>query len=75
MNRVIQGSAGDMGKRAMVNLYREGIVPMIPMHDEFNVSSPERLGRIAEIMIDAVKLKVPVRVDMGVGKNWKEAKA
>ena len=29
MNRVIQGSAGDMGKKAMVGLYREGIVPMI----------------------------------------------
>ncbi|MEE8607490.1 MAG: DNA polymerase [Nitrospiraceae bacterium] len=75
LNSVIQGSAGDMGKKAMVNLYREGIVPMIPMHDEFNVSSPGRLDRIAEIMIDAVKLEVPVRVDMGVGKNWKEAKA
>lgn len=74
MNRVIQGSAGDMGKRAMVNLYREGILPMIPMHDEFNVSAPGRVDRLPEIMADAIKLEVPVKVDMGVGKNWKEAK-
>ena len=34
LNRLIQGSAADMTKKAMVDLYNEGVIPHIQIHDE-----------------------------------------
>ena len=39
LNRLIQGSAADMTKKAMVDLYKEGITPHIQVHDELDISS------------------------------------
>ena len=41
LNRLVQGSAADMTKQAMVDLYKEGILPHIQIHDELCVSIPE----------------------------------
>ena len=38
LNKLIQGSAADMTKKAMLDLYKEGIVPHIQIHDEFDIS-------------------------------------
>ena len=38
LNKLIQGSAADMTKKAMVELYKEGIIPHIQVHDELDIS-------------------------------------
>jgi DNA polymerase-1 len=74
LNKLIQGSAADMTKKAMVDLYKEGIVAHIQIHDELDLSveSPEHANKIIEIMENAVKLEVPNKVDYESGKNWGE---
>lgn len=74
MNRLIQGSAARQTKIAMRNLWREGVVPMLQMHDEINQSirAPEEGARLREIMEEAVKLTLPVKADLGVGPSWGE---
>jgi DNA polymerase I-like protein with 3'-5' exonuclease and polymerase domains len=76
MNRLIQGSAARQMKIAMLNMWREGIVPLMTVHDEVAVScdGPERGERTAEIMRDAVKLTIPVKVDVGYGTSWVTAR-
>ena len=72
LNKLIQGSAADMTKKAMIDLYKEGIVAHIQIHDELDLSveSPEHSDKIIEIMENAVKLEVPNKVDYESGKNW-----
>jgi DNA polymerase I-like protein with 3'-5' exonuclease and polymerase domains len=77
LNRLIQGSAADQTKQAMVNLWKEvGVVPMIQIHDELNVSvaNETQVKEIKEIMESAVELHVPVKCDAEVGPNWGEIK-
>ena len=59
----------------MVALAEEGLLPMIQVHDELDVSvsSVEECKKIMEIMQDCVKLEVPSVVDAEIGKNWGEA--
>ena len=72
LNKLIQGSAADMTKKAMIDLYKEGIIPHIQVHDELDISveSPEQAQKIIEIMENAVKLEVPNKVDYESGDNW-----
>ena len=72
LNKLIQGSAADMTKKAMVDLYNEGIVPHIPIHDELDISiqSEEQSNKIIEIMENAVSLEVPNKVDYESGSTW-----
>ena len=72
LNKLIQGSAADMTKKSMLDLYKEGIVAHIQIHDELDVSveSPEQAKKIVEIMENAVKLEIPNKVDYESGKNW-----
>jgi len=65
-----------MTKIAMVKLYKEGIIPMIQIHDELDISveSPEQAEKIINIMESAVELVVPNKVDYEKGPNWGEAK-
>ena len=76
LNKLIQGSAADQTKAAMVALADEGILPMIQVHDELDVSveSEDQAKKITEIMQDCVKLEVPSVVDAEFGPNWGEAK-
>ena len=72
LNKLIQGSAADMTKKAMVDLYKEGIISHIQIHDEldFSVESDAQAQKIKDIMENAVSLKVPNKVDYESGANW-----
>jgi DNA polymerase I-like protein with 3'-5' exonuclease and polymerase domains len=72
LNKLIQGSAADMTKKAMLDLYEEGIIPHIQIHDELDISveSEEQAKKIIEIMENAVTLAVPNKVDYESGKTW-----
>jgi len=77
LNRLIQGSAADQTKQAMVNLYKEGIIPMIQIHDELAISfdgSEEKQQQIIDQMENAIELNIPSKVDVAIGDNWGEAK-
>ena len=75
LNRLIQGSAADQTKMAMVKLYREGFLPMIQVHDELDMSfsSEEEKKKIIEVMEHAIELRVPSKVDAEIGPSWGEA--
>jgi DNA polymerase I-like protein with 3'-5' exonuclease and polymerase domains len=72
LNKLIQGSAADMTKKAMLDLYKEGIIPHIQIHDELDISveSEEQAKKIIEIMENAVTLAVPNKVDYESGDTW-----
>lgn len=72
LNALIQGSSADMIKKAMLDCYDEGIIPHLTVHDELDVSveSPEQGQKIKDIMLNAIKLEVPLKVDMFIEKNW-----
>ena len=72
LNRLIQGSAADMTKKAMIDLYKEGITPHIQVHDELDISVENSLeaNKIKDIMEGAVELEVPNKVDYESGPNW-----
>jgi len=76
LNRLIQASAADMTKKAMVDLYKEGLVPLIQIHDEIamSVKDKEQAKYIADIMTKAVRLQVPNKCDIEIGPSWGEAK-
>ena len=75
LNRLIQGSAADQTKKAMVDLFEAGITPMIQIHDELalSVSSREQADKIMDIMQNCVELAVPSVVDAELGPSWGEA--
>ena len=72
LNKLIQGSAADMTKKAMIELHKEGIVPHIQVHDELDISikDDKEAMKISEIMESAVDLEVPNKVDYESGTNW-----
>jgi len=72
LNRLIQGSAADMTKKAMIDLHKEGITPHIQVHDELDISveSEAHADKIKQIMEGAVTLEVPNKVDYESGTNW-----
>ena len=85
INSVVQGTAADMIKLAMLNLHRRIKRESLPtklllqVHDELVLESPAtEADRVAAIvkdeMTNAMKLKVPVKVEVGVGLNWDDAK-
>jgi DNA polymerase-1 len=87
VNMPIQGSAADILKKAMIDVHAGlprvagGRARMIlTVHDELLFETPreaadETSAAVRELMEAAVKLKVPLTVDVGVGENWKEAKS
>jgi DNA polymerase-1 len=83
INAPIQGSAADIIKLAMVNIFKQIRLGhkskmILQVHDElvFDVYKPE-LEEIKSIvkyeMENAIALKVPLIVDIGTGNNWLEA--
>ena len=76
LNRLIQGSAADQTKAAMVALAKAGFNPILQVHDELalSVKNREEALAAAEIMANAVRLEVPSRCDVEVGPSWGEAK-
>ena len=84
INAPIQGSAADMIKMAMINIYNElknknfKTKMLLQVHDElvFDVYKPELemvKPIIEKLMREALPLNVPVEVGIGVGLNWLEA--
>jgi hypothetical protein len=74
-NALIQGSAARHTKLWMRACWREGIVPVLQMHDalECSVSSREQAELVARLGCDAVQLEVPMRVDLKFGRTWGDA--
>jgi DNA polymerase I-like protein with 3'-5' exonuclease and polymerase domains len=72
LNKLIQGSAADMTKKAMLELHKEGIIPHIQVHDELDISVKDKQHAelIKNVMEDAVSLEVPNKVDYESGPNW-----
>jgi len=71
LNRLIQGSAADMTKKAMVDLYEKGIVPHIQIHDELCFSTTDHESKlIKETMEQTMPLEVKNKVDYESGPNW-----
>lgn len=75
-NAVTQGSAARQMKRAMVIVHNAGYKPLITLHDELgvSVSSPKMCEEIGELMCSAIKLVVPITVDLECGSSWGKAK-
>ena len=75
LNRLIQASAADMTKQAMVNLYKAGHLPLVQIHDEIamSVKGLDEAKSIAYVMETAVPLEVPSKCDIEIGPSWGEA--
>jgi DNA polymerase I-like protein with 3'-5' exonuclease and polymerase domains len=75
LNRLIQGSAADQTKAAMVALSKAGFNLLLQVHDEIalSVKNKEEALAAAEVMQNAVRLEVPSRVDVDLGQSWGEA--
>lgn len=84
INMPIQGTAADMIKLAMVNIYREmkkremRSRMILQVHDELVFESPKNeLKQLEELIVDkmktALKLSVPIDVEVGTGPNWLDA--
>ena len=61
----------------MVELHKEGIIPMIQIHDELAISidgSKEQQEKIINIMESCLEMEIPSKVDVAIGKTWGEAK-
>lgn len=71
LNRLIQGSAADQNKAALVKVYAAGITPLISIHDEICASgTPDTMETITRCMREAIPLKVPVKVDSQIAPDW-----
>ena len=79
-NRLIQGSAADVMKKAMVDAHKAGVFnvlyPHLTVHDEMDVSMPrtkeglEAGKELKHIMETCVKLRVPIKADCEIGDSW-----
>ena len=76
LNRLIQGSAADMTKKAMIELLKQGSTPHKQVHDELDISVADEAeaAKIKSVMESAVDLEVPNKVDYESGPNWGNVK-
>ncbi len=85
INSVVQGSAADLIKQAMINISRRIEAEdrpgrmLLQIHDELLFELPQEAvdaerEMIVEEMTAAIQLNVPLKVDVAVGANWMEAK-
>jgi DNA polymerase I-like protein with 3'-5' exonuclease and polymerase domains len=83
-NRLIQGGAADLMKKAMVDAYEAGLFntlkPHLTVHDELDVSVPrskegkEAIKELQNLMETCVKIRVPILAELETGPNWGEVK-
>ena len=84
VNTVIQGTAADLIKKAMVDVDRElratgsAAKMILQVHDELvfelpAADAPDLEALVRKGMVGALELKVPLVVDVGTGSNWREA--
>jgi DNA polymerase I-like protein with 3'-5' exonuclease and polymerase domains len=76
LNAQIQGDAARHTKLWMLACSREGIVPLLQMHDglELSVTTREQGELVARLACEAVELEVPMRADIKYGRSWGDAK-
>jgi DNA polymerase I-like protein with 3'-5' exonuclease and polymerase domains len=74
LNKLIQGSAADQTKKAMLDCYNEGLTPMLTVHDElcFSIESEEQASKIKEIMETGMPLAIPSKIDVDIKDHWGE---
>tara|TARA_R110000796_G_scaffold152085_4_gene268573 strand:- start:774 stop:2348 length:1575 start_codon:yes stop_codon:yes gene_type:complete len=72
LNRLIQASAADQTKKAMLKVYEHGITPLLQVHDELccSVRTQEEAKEIQEIMENALPLEIPSVCDLEMGTSW-----
>ena len=86
INTLIQGSAADLIKLAMLKVYRllqaepSGAQLLLQIHDELILEAPdgeiERLAReVRQAMQSVAELTVPLKVDLSSGDNWGETQS
>ena len=76
LNALIQGDAARHTKLWMRAVWREGIVPLLQIHDalECSVTTPKQGELVARLACEAVKLEVPMRAGIKYGRSWGDAK-
>ena len=82
VNSVIQGSAAEIMKLGLIKLKEAGYMPVLTVHDEFLIEiTDNKLGLetghvnlIKNVLESIVKIDVPLKVEIGIGKNWGDAK-
>jgi len=77
LNRLIQASSADQTKQAMQDCIANGHWPMLTVHDElcFSIEDDAQIEKIKTLMENCVPdMKIPSRVDVGIGENWGDAK-
>jgi len=76
LNRLIQGSAADMTKKAMVDLYEQGILPQIQIHDELclSIKNDSDADIVKKTMENSIILEVKNKVNYKKGASWGEIK-
>ena len=75
LNRLIQGSAADQAKQAMIDCYNAGFMPMLQIHDElcFSIYGQDDIIKIKKEMENSIEnLRVPFKVDIAQGSSWGE---
>ena len=82
LNRVFQGGAADILKKAMLDCWKEGLFygdncPHLTVHDELDWSDPgdpAHYAKVEQIMTHGIALKVPLLVKMEIGDHWGNAR-
>ena len=69
---MIQGSAADQTKQAVVSCFEAGFTPLLQIHDElcFNIENVKQVEEIKRVMETCMKLKVPSVVDVALGNDF-----
>lgn len=84
LNRLLQGSAADLMKAAMVRAWEDGIfavtgVPCLTVHDELDFSdsgtADDAFRELVHVMETVIPLRVPVRAEVSKGPDWGHCKA
>ena len=75
LNRLIQGSAADQTKQAIVSCAEAGHLPILQIHDElcFNIKDEQQAKEIKNIMENCMEFKVPSVVDVSLGDDFGQA--
>jgi Mesyanzhinovviridae DNA polymerase len=76
LNALIQSAAAVQTKEWMRTCFREGIIPLLQMHDslDLSVASPDMAEMVARLGEEVIKLEVPMKVDVKYGRTWGDAK-
>ena len=84
LNALLQGTAADIIKKAMHDIWKAGLTKILPLHltvhDELDWSDPrtpaaeEAFAEVRHILTSCVKMRVPLMVEESVGANWGECK-